>query len=85
MENSYSQQDIEMLKNRAEAGDAESQELWGMALQYGDGVEGIMKRQVAGINELRNKDCHSAKARWGGIISREIQSSSRIWKRVFPY
>jgi hypothetical protein len=35
----YSINELEQLKQRAVEGDAEAQELWGLALQHGDGVE----------------------------------------------
>ncbi len=39
MKKNYSANELEQLQQRAVEGDAEAQELWGMALQYGDGVE----------------------------------------------
>ncbi len=45
MGNSYSQQDVIALRNKAEAGDADAQELYGIALDKGNGID--MDKQEA--------------------------------------
>jgi hypothetical protein len=46
MENSYSQLDINALKERAEAGDADAQELYGTAFDEGNGVDRDMNEAI---------------------------------------
>ena len=55
MENPYSQQDIETLKNRAEAGDADAQELYGTAFDEGNGVDRSLEEAVKWYEKAANQ------------------------------
>ena len=81
MENSYSQQDIKALQDRAEAGDADAQELYGTAFDEGNGVDMNQQEAVKWYEQAANQGKLLSQANTGwAYLSGRVDGEPNIEK-----